>query len=61
MKIFLYCILFVINAAISKSYGQDQGGGVSTDEDWFGNYMDTKDRDTMEGEAQGRYLEFRIC
>ena len=55
MKIFLYCILFVANAAISKSYGQDRvgGGGVSTDEDWFGNYMDAKDRDSVEGEAQG--------
>ena len=53
MKIFLYCILFVINAAISKSFGQGQGGGVTTDVDWFGDYMDAKDHDTVEGEAQG--------
>ena len=49
----------MVNAAISKSFGQDQGG-VSTEDDWFANYIDTKDRDTMEGEARGWYLEFRM-
>ena len=49
----------MVNAAISKSFGQDQGG-VSTEDDWFSDYIDTKDGDTMEGEARGRYLEFRM-
>ena len=55
MKMFLCCILFVANAAISKSFGQDRvgAGGVSTGEDWFGDYMDAKDRDGVDGESQG--------
>ena len=42
----------MVNAAISKSFGQDQGG-VSTEDDWFGDYMDAKDRDGVDGESQG--------
>ena len=43
----------VANAAIAKSFGEDRAGTreLSTEEDWFGDYMDAKDRDDVAGDS----------
>ena len=43
----------VANAAIAKSFGEDRAGTreLSTEEDWFGDYMDAKDREDVAGDS----------
>ena len=43
----------VANSAIAKSFGEDRAGTreLSTEEDWFGDYMDAKDRDDVAGDS----------
>ena len=43
----------VANSAIAKSFGEDRAGTreLSTEEDWFGDYMDAKDREDVAGDS----------
>ena len=49
----VFCILMVANAAVAKSFGEDRAGTreLSTEEDWFGDYMDAKDREDVAGDS----------
>ena len=55
MKLSWFCILMVANAAIAKSFGEDRAGAgeLSTEDDWFSDYMDEKDREDVGGDSKG--------
>jgi hypothetical protein len=53
MKLHWFCILMVANSAIAKSFGEDRAGTreLSTEDDWFSDYMDAKDREDVAGDS----------
>ena len=53
MKLSWVCILMIANAAAAKSFGEDQAGTreISTEDDWFQDYMDRKDREDVAGDS----------